>query len=253
MILHLYRVLHKEDIRYAVLKEDQFFFVDPKNPLAIVDTDRTAPARECRLLTPTQPSKIVCVGLNYRDHAVERNKPIPEQPLLFLKPPSALLAPGHPIKLPGMSQRVDPEGELAVVIGEAASQLTSPEEAPRYILGYSCFNDVTARDLQDKDVQYTRAKGFDTFAPYGPCIAIGVDPSDLPIVTRVNGEIRQSSRTSQLIFPPSYLVWYISQIMTLQPGDVIATGTPSGIAPVKAGDVIEIEIETIGMLRNSVL
>ena len=253
MILHLYRVLFNEEIRYAVLKDDHFYFVDPKNPQAIVGSDRIAPTKDCRLLTPTQPSKIICVGLNYRDHALERNKPIPEQPLLFFKPPSALLSPGHSIQLPAMSERVDPEGELAVVIGEIASKVESPEQASRFILGYSCFNDVTARDLQDKDVQYTRAKGFDTFAPYGPCIAVGADPADLSIVTRVNGQIRQNSRTSQLIFSPSYLVWYISQIMTLQPGDVIATGTPAGIAPVRSGDVIEVEVETIGMLRNSVL
>ncbi len=253
MILHLYRVLFKEEIHYAVFNEDLFYFVDPKNPSALLDSDRIAPAKDCRLLTPTQPSKIICVGLNYRDHALERNKPIPEEPLLFLKPPSALLAPGLQITLPALSQRVDPEGELAIVMGEAASRIGSQEEAGRCILGYSCFNDVTARDLQDKDVQYTRAKGFDTFAPYGPCIAIGVDPSDLAITTRVNGEVRQNSRTSQLIFNPLYLVWYVSQIMTLLPGDVISTGTPSGIAPIQSGDVIEVEIESIGMLRNSVL
>ena len=253
MILHLYRVFYLDSIHYGLLKEDTFYFVDPSNPGAISEQGNTAPAKECRLLTPTQPSKIVCVGLNYRDHAKERNKTIPEEPLLFLKPPSALLDPGHLIHLPPAAKRVDPEGELAVVIGEMASKVKSPEDAGRHILGYSCFNDVTARDLQDKDVQYTRAKGFDTFAPYGPCIAVGGDPSDLAITTRVNGEVRQSSRTSQLIFSPAYLVWYISQIMTLQPGDVIATGTPAGIAPVHSGDVIEVEIESIGMLRNTVL
>ncbi|MCI0412873.1 fumarylacetoacetate hydrolase family protein [bacterium] len=253
MILHLYRVLFGEEIHYAVLNEGLFYFVDPKNPAALISSDHIAPAKDCRILTPTQPSKIICVGLNYRDHALERNKPIPEEPLLFLKPPSALLAPGSSITLPSLSRRVDPEGELAIVIGEAASRLESPEGAARCILGYSCFNDVTARDLQDKDVQYTRAKGFDTFAPYGPCIAIGVDPSDLAITTRVNAEVRQNSRTSQLIFTPLYLVWYVSQIMTLLPGDVISTGTPSGIAPVQSGDVIEVEIESIGMLQNSVL
>jgi len=252
VILHLYRVLYQESIQYAILKENSFYFVDLKKPAALVDAGRIAPAQECKLLPPTQPSKIVCVGLNYKDHALERNKPIPEEPLLFLKPPSALLAPDQAISLPAASRRVDPEGELAVVIGETAAKVSSIEDAPRYILGYSCFNDVTARDLQDKDVQFTRAKGFDTFAPYGPCIAIGVDPSDLAITTRVNGEIRQSSRTSQLIFSPAFLVWYVSQIMTLQPGDVISTGTPSGIAPVKSGDVIEVEVETIGVLRNTV-
>ena len=252
MILHLYRVLHQDSVHYAILKENDFYFVDPGNPAALVDSGRIAPVGECTLLPPTQPSKIVCVGLNYRDHALERNKPIPEEPLLFLKPPSALLAMDQMISLPPSSKRVDPEGELAVVIGQTASKINSPDDAPGHILGYSCLNDVTARDLQDKDVQFTRAKSFDTFAPYGPCIAIGADPSDLAITTRVNGEIRQSSRTSQLIFSPAYLVWYVSQIMTLQPGDVISTGTPSGIAPIQSGDVIEVEIETIGMLRNTV-
>jgi 2-keto-4-pentenoate hydratase/2-oxohepta-3-ene-1,7-dioic acid hydratase in catechol pathway len=253
VILHLYRIQHQNSAQYAILRDDRFYFVDPQNPEAAVDSKNSAASSECRILPPTIPSKIVCVGLNYRDHALERNKPIPNEPLLFLKPPSALLAPEMGISLPAVSHRVDPEGELAVVIGRSASKLSSPDEAPKYVLGYSCFNDMTARDLQDKDVQYTRAKGFDTFAPYGPCIAIGVDPSDLAITTRVNGKIRQSSRTSQLIFSPSHLVWYVSNIMTLQPGDVISTGTPSGIAPVQSGDVIEVEIESIGMLRNNVL
>ena len=253
MILHLYRILHQNATQYAILRDDLFYFVDPQNPTAVVDSLRTAPIGECQILPPTTPSKIVCVGLNYKDHALERNKPVPKEPLLFLKPPSALLAPGMGISMPPQSNRVDPEGELAVVIGQPASKIASPAEASKYILGYSCFNDVTARDLQDKDVQYTRAKGFDTFAPYGPCIAIGLDPSDLAITTTVNGEIRQSSRTSQLIFSPAHLVWYVSHIMTLMPGDVISTGTPSGIAPVKSGDVIEIEIESIGTLKNTVL
>ncbi len=253
MSLQLYRVQHNEETRYAALNEKTFFFVDPTNPAGALNPDRTAPVSECKILTPTIPSKIICVGLNYRDHAAERNKPIPAEPLLFLKPPSALLAPDESIVLPRAAARVDPEGELAIVIGEVASKLASPEDAPRHIFGYSCFNDVTARDLQDKDVQYTRAKGFDTFAPYGPCVAIGIDPSDLEISTRVNGHVRQKSRTSQLIFHPHYLVWYISNIMRLLPGDVIATGTPSGIAPVSSGDSIEIEIESIGILRNRVL
>jgi 2-keto-4-pentenoate hydratase/2-oxohepta-3-ene-1,7-dioic acid hydratase in catechol pathway len=253
VILHHYRVLHQNTAQYAILRDDHFYFVDPQNPGAVVDALHTAPVSQCQILPPTTPSKIICVGLNYRDHALERNKPIPKEPLLFLKPSSALIGPAMGISLPSASNRVDPEGEMAVVIGQPASKLTSPEEAPKYILGYSCFNDVTARDLQEKDVQYTRAKGFDTFAPYGPCIAIGIDPSDLAITTSVNGEIRQSSRTSQLIFSPYHLVWYVSNIMTLMPGDVISTGTPSGIAPVKSGDVIEVEIESIGTLKNTVL
>ena len=252
MALHLYRIQFQQQIHYAILRDEKYYFVDLKNPGNIVNPGQSAAIEDCKLLPPTQPSKIVCVGLNYRDHALERNKPIPEQPLLFLKPPSAVLAPGGKIRLPSMSQRVDPEGEMAIVIGDRASRLASVDDAIRHILGYSIVNDVTARDLQDRDVQYTRAKGFDTFAPYGPCIAIGVDPADLEISTRVNGETRQHSRTSQLIFPAPYLVWYISQIMTLEPGDVITTGTPSGIAPIQSGDVIEVEIETIGLLRNSV-
>jgi 2-keto-4-pentenoate hydratase/2-oxohepta-3-ene-1,7-dioic acid hydratase in catechol pathway len=253
MSLQLYRVEHQNQISYAVLTNDQFFFVDPADQNQPLNVGRSAPKSECRILNPTQPSKIIGIGLNYRDHAEERNKPIPAEPLIFLKPPSALLLPGEPIRLPQSSQRVDPEGELAVIIGEMASKLTSPQEAPRYIFGYACFNDVTARDLQDKDVQFTRAKGFNTFAPYGPCIALGLDASDLAITTRVNGEVRQHSRTSQLIFSPEYLIWYLSQIMTLMPGDVISTGTPSGIAPIREGDVVEIEIEAIGILQNPVV
>ncbi len=252
MIVNLYRIETGGQITYAVKQEDHFYFFDLVNPQKPLNLEDSAPESECKILTPTQPSKIIGVGLNYKDHAAERNKPLPPEPLLFLKPTSALLAPGAEIVLPGASKSVDPEGELAIVIGEVASKLPSPQDARPFILGYSCFNDVTARDLQDKDVQFTRAKGFDTFAPYGPSIAIGADVTDLAITTRVNGEVRQSSRTSQLIFPPEYLVWYVSNIMTLFPGDVIATGTPSGIAPISAGDIVEIEIESIGLLQNRV-
>ena len=253
MILQLYRVERQGKASYAVSREDMFYFVDLKSPDAPVSAERSAPASECRILTPTVPSKMIGIGLNYRDHALERNKPLPEEPLIFLKPPSAILCPGDPIRLPAKSKRVDPEGELAVILGSLASKLPSPEAAHKHIFGYTCFNDVTARDLQDKDIQFTRAKGFDTFAPFGPCVAVGLDPSDLAITTRVNGQVRQQSRTSQLIFSPAYLVWYVSQIMTLLPGDVISTGTPSGIAPIQAGDTVEIEIESIGILRNPVV
>jgi 2-keto-4-pentenoate hydratase/2-oxohepta-3-ene-1,7-dioic acid hydratase in catechol pathway len=251
MIVHLYRIQHESQIGYAVLKEDRFYYVDPDQPNRL--TSKFGSVADCKILTPTEPSKIIGVGLNYKDHALERNKPLPPEPLLFLKPSTALLAPGDTIRRPEMASRVDPEGELAVVIGARATRLSSPDEGTNYILGFSCINDVTARDLQDKDGQFTRAKGFDTFAPYGPCLALGLDPSDLAIRTSVNKEVRQSSRTSQLIFPPDYLVWYISQVMTLLPGDVIATGTPAGIAPVQSGDLIEVEIESIGVLQNPVL
>lgn len=252
MILLLHRIQHGDLSTFAVLRDERFYFVDVKNPLMPVQAERSAPASECRILTPTHPTKIIGIGLNYRDHAEERKKTIPSEPLIFLKPSSALLAHGETINLPSASQRVDPEGELAVVLGKEARKLASVEDAKACIFGYSCFNDVTARDLQDKDVQFTRAKGFDTFAPYGPCIAIGADAANLTITTRVNGQVRQRSNTSQLIFSPEYLVWYVSHIMTLMPGDVISTGTPSGIAPVASGDIIEVEIESIGILRNPV-
>lgn len=252
MNLQLYRVDFRGQVTYAVLRDEQFYFVDPRNPKEPVSMERSASAAECKILNPTTPSKIVGIGLNYKDHAEERNKPIPKEPLIFLKPPSALLAPGEPILLPESSSRVDPEGELAVIIGSPARKLGSVEDASACIFGYSCFNDVTARDLQDRDVQFTRAKGFDSFAPFGPCVAVGIDASDLAITTKVNGEIRQNSRTSQLIFSPQYLIWYISQIMTLLPGDVISTGTPSGIAPIHDGDTVEVELESIGILSNPV-
>jgi 2-keto-4-pentenoate hydratase/2-oxohepta-3-ene-1,7-dioic acid hydratase in catechol pathway len=252
MILHLYRIQYKEQVSFAVLREDRFYFVDVRNPQMPVSAEKSAPSSECKILNPTQPTKIIGVGLNYKDHAEERNKPIPSEPLLFIKPSTALVAHEEKILLPPVSKRVDPEGELAIIIGRQAHLLSSPDDADRFIFGYSCFNDVTARDLQDKDVQFTRAKGFDTFAPFGPCVAIGVDPKDLAIQTRVNGQVRQSSRTNQLIFNSQYLVWYISQIMTLMPGDVISTGTPSGIAPIYDGDTVEIEIESVGLLRNTV-
>ncbi len=224
MPLQLYRIENSGQVTYAILQEDRFYFVDPKNSQEPITKARSAPSSECRILIPTTPSKIVGVGLNYQDHAEERNKPIPKEPLLFLKPPSALIANDEPILLPSASTRIDPEGELAVVIGTPATRLGSDQEAEACIFGYSCFNDVTARDLQDRDVQFTRAKGFDTFAPYGPCVAVGLNSDDLEIVLRVNGQTRQHSKTSQLIFSPQYLVRYISHIMTLLPGDVITTG-----------------------------
>ncbi len=202
-------------------------------------------------LPPVQPGKIIGVGLNYRDHARERGRPLPAEPLLFLKPPSAALPHGAPIHLPRGIGRVDPEAELAIVMGRCARNLTEGD-ARHAILGYTCFNDVTARDLQERDVQFTRAKGFDTFAPIGPWIETEIDPSDLSITGRVNGVTRQDSRTRELIFPPLFLVAFISRIMTLHPGDLIATGTPSGVGPLTPGDTVEVTIEGIGTLSNPV-
>ena len=204
-----------------------------------------------RLLAPCRPSKIVAVGLNYRDHAEELHLSLPEEPLLFLKPSTSIIGPEDTIMLPPQSERVDYEAELAVVIGKQARRITS-DRAKDYILGYTCLNDVTARDLQNKDGQWTRAKGFDTFSPLGPWIETDLDPSDLAISLLLNGETKQQSRTSNLIFDVFRLVEFISHIMTLMPGDVIATGTTSGIGPMKDGDTVEVRIEGIGSLINHV-
>jgi len=206
---------------------------------------------EVFLLPPCQPTKIVCVGLNYVKHAQELKMPLPEEPILFLKPPSAILAPNGQIIYPSSSQQLDYEGELAVVIGKRCKNIQA-EEVEKYILGYTCFNDVTARDLQRIDVQWTRAKSFDTFAPFGPWIA-KIDPSDADIQTRVNGNVVQKSNTSDLIFNVPQLVQFISGVMTLEPGDVIATGTPPGVGQLKKGDAVEVEIEGIGVLENFVV
>lgn len=206
---------------------------------------------EVRLVAPAEPTKIVAVGLNYRDHAAEVRMPVPEEPILFLKPPSSVIGPGESILLPPQSDRVDYEAELAVVIGKVARSVPM-ERAGDYVLGYTCLNDVTARDLQTKDGQWTRSKSFDTFCPIGPWVETEVDPSDLRIELYLNGERRQHSRTSELIFSPLFLVEFVSKIMTLQPGDVIATGTTSGIGPMKVGDKVEVRIEGIGSLMNPV-
>jgi 2-keto-4-pentenoate hydratase/2-oxohepta-3-ene-1,7-dioic acid hydratase in catechol pathway len=206
---------------------------------------------EARLLAPCEPSKIVAVGLNYRDHAEELNMKLPEDPLLFLKPSSSVIGPGDAIIMPRQSARVDYEAELAIVIGIEAKGV-SEKDAGKFILGYTCLNDVTARDLQNKDGQWTRAKGFDTFCPLGPWIETEIDPFDLKIDLLLNGQSKQSSRTSNMIFNPFKLVEFISGVMTLFPGDVIATGTTSGIGPMCDGDTVEVRIESLGSLVNRV-
>lgn len=213
---------------------------------------REYPLKEVRPLAPTVPSKIIGVGLNYRDHAEELKMPIPKEPLIFLKPVSALIGPEDYILLPPESAEVHYEGELAVVIGKEIYRPTSYKEAESAILGYTCFNDITARDLQRKDGQWTRAKSFNTFAPLGPFITKNLDPADLNIQTRLNGKVVQNSSTRELIFKPAELVYFISNIMTLLPGDVIATGTPPGVGALGSGDTVEVEISGIGVLRNYV-
>jgi 2-keto-4-pentenoate hydratase/2-oxohepta-3-ene-1,7-dioic acid hydratase in catechol pathway len=212
----------------------------------------TLEADEARLLAPVAPSKIVAIGLNYRDHAQERGKPLPEEPLIFLKPPSSLIGPGETIRRPAWAGRVDHEAELGLVIGRKAHDLPSPAAAAGHIFGAVCVNDVTARELQDRDVQFTRAKGFDTFCPVGPCVVTGLDLGALRVEGRVNGQVRQRGTTAQMIFPPGHLVWAISRVMTLLPGDIISTGTPAGIGPLATGDVVEVEVEGVGILENPV-
>lgn len=197
------------------------------------------------------PSKIICVGLNYLDHAKEMKEPLPENPIIFLKPPSAIIQDGDAIIYPNQTFNLHYEAELAIVIKDKIHNIPI-NEAFEHILGFTCANDVTARDLQKKDGQWTRGKGFDTFCPVGPNIVSGIDPNDLAIKLYLNGELKQNSRTSNLIFKPDYLVSFISQVMTLLPGDIILTGTPSGIGPMKIGDTVVVEIEKIGKLTNIV-
>jgi len=199
-----------------------------------------------------QPSKIVCVGRNYADHAAELGNDVPKEPLLFLKAPSSLIHNGDEIVIPTYSGRVEHEGELAVIIGDVCRDLPDDADVSEYVRGYTCLNDVTARDLQKSDVQFTRAKSFDTFCPMGPHIETDLDVTDLRVTTRVNGEVRQDGRTSQMVFPVEFLIRYISRMMTLMPGDVIATGTPAGVSRMAPEDICEIEIEGIGILKNPV-
>jgi 2-keto-4-pentenoate hydratase/2-oxohepta-3-ene-1,7-dioic acid hydratase in catechol pathway len=198
-----------------------------------------------------QPTKVVLVGLNYKDHARELQMPLPDEPILFLKPPTALIGPEDYIVYPAQSKRVDYEAELAVVIKDECKAI-EPEAVMDFVEGFTCLNDVTARDLQSKDVQWTRAKSFDTFCPIGPKIVTDIDPNSVKIQSYLNGELRQNSNTSNFIFSMEELVSFTSKVMTLQSGDIIATGTPSGIGAMEKGDTIEIKIEGVGTLRNYV-
>jgi 2-keto-4-pentenoate hydratase/2-oxohepta-3-ene-1,7-dioic acid hydratase in catechol pathway len=208
---------------------------------------------EATLLAPVRPSKIVCIGRNYRAHAAELGHEIPQEPLLFLKATSALLPPGGTVRRPKISERVDYEGELGVVIGKTCHQPAADEDIRQYILGYTCVNDVTARDLQNKDGQWSRAKGFDTFCPVGPVVAQEIDPwAGIDVETRVNGVVRQKGNTRDFIFQVDVIIRHIAQAMTLFPGDLIPSGTPEGVGPVVAGDIVEVSVQGIGTLRNVV-
>lgn len=245
------RILYNREESYALVRQDGYHLLKGGLFDPVFETGVIAPPEDCQLLVPCEPGKIIAVGLNYADHAAEMSLKIPDFPALFMKPTSALLPNGGTILYPPMAKQVDFEGELAIVIGKTASYV--PEDrAEDYIFGYTCLNDVTARDLQAQDSQWTRAKGFDTFCPVGPFIADQIHPEHLRVTTRLNGVIRQDFTTENLIFSPKKLVFLLSQIMTLYPGDLITTGTSSGIGAMRPGDQVSVEIEGIGILNNTV-
>jgi 2-keto-4-pentenoate hydratase/2-oxohepta-3-ene-1,7-dioic acid hydratase in catechol pathway len=247
----LYRIEHGGTSLYAAEREGTWRLVEGD----IFGTYTEGPEiahDKLRLLAPVTPSKVVCVGLNYKDHAAEQHKPLPEEPLIFIKPSTAVIGPGAPIEVPMWAGRVDHEAELGLVVKKTAFKVRAAQ-ASEYILGLTCVNDVTARVLQSKDGQYTRAKGFDTFCPIGPCIAVGLQGKDLQVRGYVNGDLRQDSRTRELIFVIPEMVEFITSVMTLLPGDIISTGTPSGIGPIKPGDSVTIHVEGVGALTNPVV
>ncbi len=251
--------------RYAnvELREGALWAVSPMEPPAEDLAARlapkaagfaAAPLSSLSLLPPVAPSKILCIGRNYRDHATELGNEVPKEPLLFLKPPSSLLAPNGIIRMPALSKRVDYEGELAIVIGRRCTRFSPDEDARSYIRGYTVVNDVTARDIQKSDGQWTRGKGFDTFCPVGPIVSDAIDPvsgKPVTVTTRLNGEVKQHGSTADLIFPIPFLLQYISAAITLEPGDIIPTGTPAGVGPVQPGDTVEVEIDGLGILKNT--
>jgi len=247
----IYRFRYRKRVLQGVLKEEFLFpivgsvFGDFRLGTSPV------PIGDVHVLPPVLPSKIIGIGRNYRDHAKELGNPLPEEPLIFLKPPTALIGHLDPVVQPPASARVDYEGEVAVVIRKKLRNLGADAPVADGILGYACFNDVTARDLQTKDGQFTRAKGFDTFAALGPCVATGLDPAAIRLKTFLNGRLVQSGSTASLIFSIPFLVRFLSRIMTLNPGDVIATGTPAGVGPMSPGDRVDVQIEGVGTLSNT--
>jgi len=245
------RFLHEGAERYGIVEGTSVRLATGTPFDFLQATGTTLPLADLQLLPPTRPGKAVCIGLNYRDHAVEFGLPIPKAPVFFIKPSTAVIAPLDYIDRPAMSGQVEFEGEFVVVIGKKAKNVPAAE-ASSYILGYTCGNDVTARDLQPKEGQWTMSKSFDSFLPFGPWIETELDPSSLKIQTFLNGQARQSSDTANLIFEVPKLVEYLSAIMTLEPGDIIMTGTPSGVGPMLAGDEVVVEIEGIGRLVNPV-
>jgi 2-keto-4-pentenoate hydratase/2-oxohepta-3-ene-1,7-dioic acid hydratase in catechol pathway len=251
------RVINKSFARprYALVEDSTLRLLDESKlfeQIILSRDDDSLTLEQVELLAPVTPSKVVCVGRNYREHAAELGNKMPEEPLLFLKPPSSVIATNDRVELPPQSQQVEHEGELGVVIGRTARKLSETDDALSYVFGYTCINDVTARDLQRKDSQWTRAKGFDTFCPVGPRVASGFDWRTAEVRCRVNGVERQRGRADEMQFQIPFLLAYISSIMTLEPGDLVATGTPAGVGPLRDGDVVEVEIPGVGILSNPV-
>lgn len=245
------RFHHDNDSHWGILEDETVHALTSAPWENEKRTGETFPLNDVQLLAPTAPTKIVCVGRNYKAHAAELGNPLPEQPLIFLKPPSSVIGPGEAIILPAQSQRVDYEGELALVMGRRCRNVNR-KDALDTLFGLTCLIDVSARDLQKIDKHFARGKGFDTFCPLGPVIATGLDPFALTLETRLNGERRQHAPVTDMIFPLDVIIEFISAVMTLEPGDVIATGTPAGVGPLAAGDTVEVEIKGIGTLSNTV-
>jgi 2-keto-4-pentenoate hydratase/2-oxohepta-3-ene-1,7-dioic acid hydratase in catechol pathway len=246
------RFRKEKELKYGAVEGDRVREIKGSVFSDYETSDKTFSINDIKIVAPCRPSKVIAVGLNYRSHAEELKMDIPEEPLIFMKPPTAVVGHEENIIFPSMAKRVDYEGELGVVIGKACRNVAA-RDACEYIVGYTCFNDVTARDLQKKDIQFTRSKSFDSFAPMGPFIETELDPDNTRIESFLNGEKKQSGSTRDLIFSVDYLVCFISRIMTLLPGDVIATGTPAGIGPMQVGDIVEVKIDGIGTLKNSVV
>ncbi|MGM0555744.1 MAG: fumarylacetoacetate hydrolase family protein [Myxococcota bacterium] len=262
--MNIYRVRHQDtrEVAYAVEREGEFIRLDEtiNSLMDVVDAARPPSLGEplgarddVRILAPVRPTKVVCIGLNYQHHADEMNKTVPEEPLMFLKPPTAVIGPDEPIQLPPQSQEVHHEGELAVVIGRKTRQVAD-EDVSSHILGYTCAVDVTARDIQRREQRYTRGKGFDTFCPLGPNIvtAEAFQPDEHALSCRINGEEKQTSTLDDFIFDIPFVISFVSHVMTLLPGDIVLTGTPMGVGPIVAGDTVEVEVDGIGVLRNPV-
>jgi 2-keto-4-pentenoate hydratase/2-oxohepta-3-ene-1,7-dioic acid hydratase in catechol pathway len=254
--MRIVRFVHEGRPTYGVVEDDEVWRLGSSPYAGAFEVGvKVCSIEDVQLLAPATPSKIVCVGRNYAAHAAEHSAEVPEEPLLFLKPPSSVIGPGAEVVLPKLSQRVEHEGELALVIGKRARSLAQ-DEAWSCVLGVTCANDVTARDLQRADKQWTRGKGFDTFCPLGPWIVADLsddDVADVEVSCSVNGNRRQTGRTSQMVFPPSFLLAYITAVMTLVPGDVVLTGTPAGVSPLSPGDHVEVEVEGVGTLSNPVV